>query len=140
MKVRDLLSQSTLQRLSGKLAICLLVSSLAACGGPGVTTYPSQHWKGINVHVQASKGGVPGEVMDEIMVMASDNRGRPVHDLLVSVRDSDKDVWGQAIQDGEIGVYRKAIKMEKGRQARIQVRIVQEKDNTQTILFFPPKP
>ena len=140
MKKRDLRSQTNLRGLPFKLAAAVLVSLLAACGGAGVKTYPAQHWKGINVHIQDSKGGMPGEDMDEIMVMASDNRGRPVHDLVVSVRDDDKEVWGQAIQDGEIGVYRKAIKMTEGKSARIQVRIVREKDRAEKILYFPPKP
>lgn len=137
MEKRVRLSPAAMRGMFGRMAIIALASVLAACSGEAVKVFPTQHWNGINVHVE-SRPGPPQDDMSEILVMTTDSRGRPVYDLVVSLRDSDKAEWSQAIEDGQVGVYRKAIRMAEGKLARIQVRL--ERDNAVKVLYFPDKP
>ncbi len=45
--------------------------------------------------------------------------------------------WVQAIQDGFIGVYRRAVDIGDGEAVELQVRL--QKGNEQKVLFFPLK-
>jgi hypothetical protein len=76
--------------------------------------------------------------MNELLVILTDNRGRPVFDYVVSMRSSDADPWNQAIQDGEMGVYRRAIDLEPGARSVLQVQL--KRPGSETVLRFPFKP
>ncbi len=74
--------------------------------------------------------------MNEFLVIATEERGRPVHDLIVSMRASDEQKWHQAIQDGLSGVYRRAIRVPS--DARALTLLVQRKrSDEETELVFP---
>lgn len=77
--------------------------------------------------------------MSEIVVIVTGERGKPIPDLTVSLRGSDSMPWVQAIQDGYIGVYRRAIDLggEGVGGSGVQVRL--QRSDEQTVLLFPLK-
>ncbi len=114
-----------------------LVSGLVACGNDGVRmVIPVQHWKKMDVRIDTHPNP-PLAGMSEVVVIVTGLHGMPIQDLTVSLRGNDAMPWVQAIQDGYIGVYRRAIDIGDGNQALVQVRL-QEGDE-QKILLFPLK-
>ncbi len=73
--------------------------------------------------------------MNEFLVMVTDRRGRPAYDLIVSLRADDQDEWKQAIQDGQVGVYRRAVRVGAGARSVLQVRM--KRNGIEETLYFP---
>ena len=115
--------------------LCSLMMSLAACGEDSRhLSIPLQHWKDADIRVETHPDP-PLAGMSEIVVIVTGPRGRPVQDMTVSLRGSDSMQWVQAIQDGNIGVYRRAIDIGEGESIALQVRLQQGEDKK--ILLFP---
>lgn len=120
------------------VALAALAMSLAGCGGnPGEIQIPVQHWKTMDVRIETHPNP-PIAGMSEIVVIVTGPRGRPVSDLKVQMRASDAMPWVQGIQDGLIGVYRRAVDLGAGAEATLQVQLV-EPSADQTTLLFPLK-
>ena len=73
--------------------------------------------------------------MSDVVVIATGPRGRPASDLTIYLRGDDAMPWVQAIQDGFIGVYRRAVDLGDEKKAVIRVKILQ--GNAEKILEFP---
>jgi hypothetical protein len=115
----------------------LIAVGLAACNdGDKTLSIPSQHWKENVVRLETHPNPpLPG--MSEIVVIITGPHGKPTGDLIVSLRASESDPWVQAIQDGFIGVYRRAVDIGEGESAVVQVRLQQGSE--QQVLRFPLK-
>ncbi|HGX92748.1 MAG TPA: hypothetical protein ENK35_05475 [Candidatus Tenderia sp.] len=109
---------------------------LTACGAPPEgTRLPAQKWDDVIFELESRP--MPVQVgMNELLVLATEERGRPVHNLLIDVRASDDLAWRQTIQDGLSGVYRRAIKVPPGAKG-ISLRIKRKMSEDQVELFFP---
>jgi hypothetical protein len=121
------------------LAICLsfLVAALAACNdAKELSPIPMQHWKEMDVRIETHPNP-PLAGMSEIVVIVTGEQGRPVHDLIISLRADDSAPWVQTIQDGYIGVYRRGVSVGFGESAVLQVRL--QHGEKQQVLFFPLK-
>ena len=114
------------------LSLALL---LTACEGP-VPEMPAQTWKGIRVEVETRPQKL-GIGMNEFLIVASRGTGRgiPAHDLIVSLSINDAGNWEQAIQDGFVGVYRRAIRVADPAHDVLLVRL--EHGDDSGILRFP---
>jgi hypothetical protein len=110
----------------------ILLLSAGGCGE--AADIPSQHWQDMTIHVE-SRPSPPRPGMNEFLVIATDTNGKPGYDLFILLRASDQDRWTEAIEDGQEGVYRRAVKVEPGRHPELQVKI--RRDNEGTILHFP---
>jgi len=119
-----------------RVAAGLVLAALAACGAEQAALAPPQKWQGMEVNVE-SRPNPPHAGMNEFLVMVTDARGRPAYNLVVSLRTSSQDQWKQAIEDGQVGVYRRAVKLELGANGVLQVQ-VRSKD-AEGILEFPLK-
>lgn len=122
---------------SGLLIIMLVL--LTACSGatPGARI-PAQEWQDIVFEVQTRPEPVqPG--MNEFLVLATEKRGRPVHDLIISMRTSSEQPWRQSIQDGHSGVYRRALGVVVS-DTELALQIRRKSDNTETELHFSLHP
>lgn len=128
------------RRLTGwfcSLCLLLLFLSLPGCSdngsAPGI---PAQHWGDAEIDVQTRPMEVrPGMV--EFLIIATTERGLPVHDMVVSVRMDKADPWSQTIQDGHSGVYRRAIWVAAGQDTLyLQLRRGKEID----VLEFSLRP
>ena len=93
---------------------CGIALGLALCGCSGpVQDTATVNWRDLQVHVESrSYGPIPG--MKELLVFVNRNGSLPAWDCRVELRTSDADPWKQAIEDGHVGVYRRAAKSTKG--------------------------
>jgi len=108
---------------------------LAACsGGDEAVQVPAQAWQGLEVRVE-SRPSPPRAGANEFLVIVSEKRGKPAHNLVVSLRTSDRDDWKQAIQDGQVGVYRRAIEARPGERSTLQVQL--KGRGAEGVLRFP---
>lgn len=115
---------------------CLLgLALLSACtaSGPAAAIAP-QHWHDLDVRVE-SRPSPPTPGMNEFLIILTDVRGQPGWDYLVDLRTAETDPWKQAIQDGRVGVYRRAAQLEPGERSVVQIRI--SHGPQQTVLRFP---
>ncbi|RFC35738.1 MAG: hypothetical protein DID90_2727554237 [Candidatus Nitrotoga sp. LAW] len=106
---------------------------LVACGGDRVADTQPQKWQDAEVRVE-SRPSPPRPGVNEFLVIVTGKRG-PIHDVMVSVRTDDQDQWIQAIQDGEVGVYRRAAKVAPGTRSVLQVQM--KRNGVEGVLRFP---
>jgi hypothetical protein len=119
------------------VSLSLLAASLAACNNESETaSIPAQHWNEMVVHIETHPNP-PLAGMSEVVVIVTGPHGKPAGDLTVSLRGIESLPWVQAIQDGFIGVYRRAINLGDGKTAVVQVRL--QRGEAQKILLFPIK-
>lgn len=111
----------------------VLLAMLSACGEGADANIPPQQWQNLNVQVE-TRPSPPETGMDEILVVVTDERGRPGNELVVSLRSSDQDRWVQAIEDGGLGVYRRAVALAPGERSVLQVQL-KNKDAKGTLRF-----
>lgn len=98
-----------------------IAGGLIACGPDAGQVLPPQQWNGVEIRVEVRPSPL-GNGTSEFLVMATRNNGRPAHGLFISLRGSDSDPWIQAIEDGQVGVYRRGVKV-AGEQPVLQVQI-----------------
>jgi hypothetical protein len=110
-----------------------LLVLLVACGRDQVADTQPQKWQGAEVRVE-SRPSPPRSGVNEFLVIVTGERG-PIHDIMVSIRTDDQDQWIQAIQDGEVGVYRRAAKVAPGTRSVLQVQI--KRNGAEGVLRFP---
>lgn len=123
-----------LSRLS--LSLLCLTMLLSACEGP-TPVMPVQTWEGTSIEVETRPPRLE-KGMNEFLIIASKNiKGRsiPVHDLIVSLAINDTGKWQQAIQDGHVGAYRRAMRVSDPASDVLLVRL--EQGNRSGILRFP---
>ncbi len=120
--------------MRNKVIAALLPLVLAACSENHAADIPPQKWHDLDVRVE-SRPSPPRAGMNEFLVLVTDKRGRPGYDLIVSLRTAKDDAWKQAIQDGQVGVYRRAVKVEPGARAVLQVQL--KRHDEEDILYFP---
>jgi len=124
------------KKLPGIL-LSLLAMGLAACNdGAEAPSIPPQHWKEMVVRIETHPSP-PLAGMSEIVVIITDPHGRPAGDLIVSLRGRESTPWVQAIEDGFIGVYRRAVDIGENKTGVVEVRIQQGAE--QKVLLFPIK-
>jgi len=104
------------------VAYLLIAIFLASCSGDIAPASPPQHWKDVEIHIE-TRPTPPSPGVVEILIIVTGPHGEPVHDLIISMRTADGDPWVQAIQDGHIGVYRRAAKLATGERSVLQLQI-----------------
>ena len=115
--------------------LLFLSIALMACEGP-VPELPTQTWENMRIQIETRPSRLE-KGMNEFLVVASKGEGKgiPAHDLIVSLAINDADHWEQAIQDGFVGVYRRAMFVSDPVNDVLLVRI--EHDKREGILRFP---
>jgi hypothetical protein len=118
-----------------RCALVLLVPAMViACGrSDEAGGLPPQQWGKVDVALEIQPSP-PVAGMNEFLVMATDTRGRPVWDMVVSLRAGAGDDWRQAIQDGESGVYRRALALGPGPQT---LYVELKRAGEETVLEYP---
>lgn len=98
-------------RILAAAVIAIAAVAASSCSDGGGARAPAiapQRWGDIEIKVE-TRPAPPQPGANEILVMATGPHGRPVHDLMILVRAGDQAPWTQAIQDGYVGVYRRAL-------------------------------
>lgn len=113
----------------------LVALALVACS-PGTDTYVvgADHWGPYDVAVE-SRPAPPRPGHNEVVVTVTGARRQPAYDLLVSVRAAQDQPWVQAIEDGHVGVYRRAVIFGPPGKTSIEVRLQHGSDDA--VLQFP---
>ena len=120
-------------RRSWRPAIPALALILSGCGGDTQDS-PTEHWGDLLIHVEArSYSPIPG--MKELLVFVNRGPTLPAWDCRVDLRTSDADPWKQAIEDGHVGVYRRALKVDDGEHSVLQIWI--RVAGNETVLRIP---
>jgi hypothetical protein len=118
-----------------RAALPALALAVSGCSG-GTQDSPTENWRDLQVHVESrSYGPIPG--MKELLVFVNRNRVLPAWDCRVDLRTSDADPWKQAIEDGRVGVYRRALKVDEREHSVLQIWIRAE--GNETVLRIPLK-
>jgi len=120
-------------KLHGIIAI-LLLGMLSACSDGASVEIPPQSWQGVVIRVE-SHPSPPSPGMNEFVVIATGKHRRPAGDLIVSLRTDDHDAWTQAIQDGQLGIYRRAAEVNADKRSVLQVQI--RRNGEKSVLRFP---
>jgi hypothetical protein len=107
---------------------------VASCGREPMGVMPAKTWEDITIQVE-TRPPLLEKGMNEFLVIATKLDRRPAHNLLVSLRINEDGQWHQAIQDGEVGVYRRAINTAMPKTDVLFVRIA--RDNREGIFEFP---
>lgn len=119
------------------LILSLVVAGLVGCSDEnGAPPIPSQHWQEMDVRIETHPNP-PVAGISEIVVIVTGPRGRPIHDLIISLRGNEGVPWVQTIQDGYMGAYRRAVDIGNGDSAVLQVRL--QRGDEQKVLLFPLK-
>jgi hypothetical protein len=120
----------------GRRGFAAFVSALlAACGqGDDSSVVGSGRWGAYEVSVE-SRPAPPRTGNNEVVVAVTAERRRPVYDALVFVRAQPDAPWVQAIEDGHVGVYRRAVDFGRGARAVVQVRL--RRGDDEATLEFP---
>ncbi len=117
------------------LAAAWATGPLGGCGNSADDSrIGTRKWGSFDVAVEV-RPGPPSAGRNEVVVIVSGERHRPVYDALVSVRTSDAQPWVQAIEDGHVGVYRRGVFFAGGASATVQVRLQRAAD--EAVLAFP---
>lgn len=124
-----------LLRMSARYMVLVLLASLTACGeSPAMSNVPAQKWQKWIVQVEPRPSpAVTG--MNEILVVITDARGNPGNGFIVSLRSSNQNQWVQAMEDGGLGVYRRAVDLGFGKSSVVEVQL--ERDGKRGILRYP---
>lgn len=116
-----------------KFIIGMFLLGVSACGGDNRSTFSPQQWQDLTVTIETQPAPVrPG--MNEFLVIISNKGFIPKKDFVVSLRFSTADPWRQAIQDGNIGVFHKAM-MVAPSHTTLFVNI--RRKGVETTLLFP---
>ncbi len=115
--------------------IGLVVVLLSACSEPDPRyQMAAQKWDDVVIKVESRP--TPVRVgTNEFLILATLERGKPVHDLIISLRAEVDDDWQQAIQDGHSGVYRRALRIPGTPTLYVQLR--KKMSEKETVLEFP---
>jgi hypothetical protein len=117
----------------GRRALPALMLALSGCSADTQVS-PDENWRDLQIHVEA-RSYAPIPAMKELLVFVNRDRGLPAWDCRVDVRTSDADPWKQAIEDGRVGVYRRATRVDAAEHSVVQVWIHAE--GNATVLRFP---
>ena len=116
-----------------RAAMAAMVLMLSGCSG-GTQDSPTAYWRDLQIHVESrSYSPIPG--MRELLVFVNRGPTLPAWDCRIDLRTSDADPWKQAIEDGHVGVYRRAAKVDDREHSVLQVWIRAE--GNETVLRIP---
>jgi len=113
--------------------LLLLTLLLPACSDVDMPQMPSQQWQELDIALQSRPSPLQTG-MNEFWIIATNPRGLPGDDMVVSLGKSRNGPWSQAIQDGHSGVYRRAVRISAG-QYSVMLQLRRGRD--QTVLEFP---
>lgn len=117
-----------------RVSLLVLVSLMISCMGE-VPTTPAQEWQGLSFRVEA-RPPVPKPGMIEFLIVANRDGRKPAWDLLVKLRLGETGSWKQAIEDGNMGVYRTALRVVDPQKDVLNI-FVRNSKMEETVLKFP---
>ncbi len=118
------------------LVMAALVLVLSGCAAEPAWQPEPQRWGEFTVRIETRPAPVVAG-MNEFLVIVDRKRKGFFNDLIVKVRTPASD-WRQAIPDGALGVYRKALPVRDPARDRLFVRLIH--GGSEGELVFPLAP
>jgi len=109
---------------------------LASCTGGDAWDPAPQPWQDLSVSVQTRPSPVR-EGMNEFLVIASRQQRGFSSDLMVHIR-TDGSEWVQAIPDGALGVFRRALPVRDPAQEHLHVRLERKGERGELVFALSP--
>jgi len=123
-----------------RLKRCVLfavVLLFAACSADDQAwTAPPQQWQNMSIRIE-TRPTVIREGMNEFLVIANRQQHGFTSDLMVDVRTEYSD-WKQAIPDGALGVYRRALPVKDAQHDHLYVRLVRKGQQREMMFALAP--
>jgi len=122
-----------------KCIACMLgVLWLAACSSSdGGWLAPAQSWQDMRVHVETRPVQVRTGMNEFLVIVDRKQRGFS-SDLMVKVR-TEYTGWKQAMPDGALGIYRRALPVKDVRHDHLFVEIHRQHEKTSMIFDLAPE-
>ncbi len=118
-------------RLLRWVGLCLLLT--ACVSGEKYFAVGTQNWNDIAVSIEARQSPADPTTF-EFVIIGTTQRRQPANNLTVSIRVEEQEPWKQAIQDGLVGVYRRAYRISDPKQQSLQVQL--RRGNEEGVLHF----
>ncbi len=99
----------------------LVLLLLTACSDEQAWSPPEQQWQDLRIRVE-SRPVVPRAGSNEFLIIAGHQQRGFINDLLVHVRSRNTQ-WKQAIPDGALGVFRRAVRIGDPEHDALYVRL-----------------
>jgi hypothetical protein len=119
-----------------RLIVTLLLLLLSACGSEAWAPAP-QSWEDITVSIETRPSPVRSG-MNEFLVIANRQQKGFMSDLLVHIR-TDGSGWRQAIPDGALGVFRRALPVDDPATDHLHVRLMRKGKETELLFSLAPE-
>jgi len=133
-QVRRRLATPRFSRRVTRLAV-LFAISLAGCGSEEHSgTIGTRQWGSYDVTVE-TRPWPPRAGQNEVVVMIVGDHHQPIYDALVTMRAQATSPWVQAIEDGHVGVYRRAVRFTADGQNNLQIQL--QRGDERGVLDFP---
>ncbi len=118
------------------LMALFMVGLLASCSSDDrAWSPPAQQWQDLTVEVE-SRPELPRQGMNEFIVIVNRAKRGYISDLIVNVRTEHSGDWRQAMPDGALGVYRRALPVEDPGREHLYVQLIRGQKQ-QAELVFP---
>ena len=115
--------------------VVLVAISLAGCGTEEHSgTIGTRQWGSYEVTVE-TRPWPPRPGQNEVVVMIVGDHHQPIYDALVTMRAQATSPWVQAIEDGHVGVYRRAVRFTADSQNNLQIQL--QRGDERGTLDFP---
>lgn len=122
-------------RAAALTLVVLSAAGIVACGASQESApLGTARWGQYAVAVE-TRPWPPREGNNEVVVIISGERHQPVYDAVVSIRAQAGAAWVQAIEDGHVGVYRRAVNFGHGGDTTLEVQL--RRGDEQAVLAFP---
>jgi len=109
---------------------------LSACSGPDVWAPPAQQWGEFNIRLE-TRPEVMRQGMNEFLLIVDRKGQRHIPDLLIQIRTPSSG-WKQAMPDGALGIYRRALLVNDMQYDQLYVRLSYHgKEGALTFDLFP---
>ena len=132
-----MLKSNCLKKRCWLIIVILLTAVLVGCGRGSAYILVPQHWNDTEFLVEI-RPGAPTRGMNEFVVVATDSKGVPGYEYIVSIKMNSAKDWQQMIQDGHSGVYRRAIAVDDPQNGVLLVQVRHKREEgKQVSLSFP---
>jgi len=114
----------------------VLLWALASCSSPNVWRPEAQQWGDFTIHIE-TRPEVIRHGMNEFLLLVDRKGQRHIPDLLIQIRTPSSH-WTQAMPDGALGVYRRALMINDLKRDQLYVRLSYHgKEGALTFDLFP---
>lgn len=110
-----------------------IILSLSACVGE-IPTSEVKQWEDLTFRVETRPAFIERGMM-EFLIIANRPGRKPAFNLLVYLRVGPTGEWVQAIEDGHVGVYRRALRVRDPAKDVLYVHI--KRDDKEGVIEFP---